>query len=145
FGGPGAALTLLGVGGLLMPWTSGGFFGSFAGITFLVAVATILVMAAVLFVAGAWYRPLAFVAPAVGLLGLGGVLLGDAEYHAADLGQTLAEMRLGSPYWLLLFLAVPVVVALGVRKLNRYELRPWLAMGLRVLGVSVLAFALAEP
>src|SRR5438445_620567 len=40
---------------------------------------------------------------------------------------------------------VPVVVALGVRKLNRHELRPWLAMGLRVLGVSVLAFALAEP
>ena len=57
----------------------------------------------------------------------------------------LAVMRLKAPWWLLLLAVIPALVALSWRRLNRQELRPWFALGLRVLGVAVLALALAEP
>src|SRR5262249_51157769 len=85
-------------------------------------------------------------APAVLLLGLGGVLLGDAEYHAADLAQTVAEMRIGTPFWLILLpFIVPFIVLIGLRRLNRHELRPWVSMGLRILCVTALLLALPDP
>ena len=144
-GGAGAALALFALGGTLLPAPSGGFFAGTAGWLLAVGGGVLVVLAALLLMIGFWNRWLALLAPLAVLLGAGGLLLGQSEYDAADLAQTITEMRIRSPWWLLLLGVVPLVVVLGMRRLNRHELRPWLALGLRVLGVSVLALALAEP
>lgn len=144
FGLPAAGLGLLALGGLTVPgpWS---YSDGLAVWLFTLGLTTLFTLAALLLVAGLWQRETAVGAAALALFGLGGLLLRGIEADAADLGQSLSEMRLRSPWWLLLLAAVPVVVVLGRRKLNRHELRPWLAMGLRVVGVTVLALALAEP
>src|SRR5262245_20682272 len=66
-GGPGAALALLGLGGILIPAPSGSFFSGIAGWLLLVSALGLIAMASLLFLMGFWYRPLAFVVPALGL------------------------------------------------------------------------------
>jgi hypothetical protein len=144
-GAPGAILALLGLGGLIFPAPAGGFFAGTAGWLLVVGAGLIVVVAALLLMIGFWNRYLALLAPVPLLLGLGGFLLGQSEYAVADLAQTITEMRIKSPWWLLLLAVIPFVVLLGARRLNRQEVRPWLALGLRVLGIAALALALAEP
>lgn len=145
-GAPGAVLALLGAGGLVVPWNDGAFFGSVAGLLLMAALGVLVVMAALLFISGAWSRPLAYAVPAVALFALGGVLLGGVEYHAGNLGNSLTSVRLASPFWLILVPVVwPLVILIGYRRLTRHEFRPWLSMGLRLAGVTLLLLALPDP
>src|SRR5262249_16675133 len=66
-GAPGAAFALLALGGLLIPWGDSPFLRSIAGLLFVAAVLVLVVVAALLFISGAWYRPLAYGAPAAAL------------------------------------------------------------------------------
>jgi hypothetical protein len=142
---PGAVLAGLGLGGILFPAPSGGFLAGPAGWLLSAGAVPVVVLVALLLMVGFWNRWLALLAPVPVLLGAGGLLLGDSEHAVADLAQTVSEMRIRSPFWLLLLAVIPLVVLMGARRLNRQEWRPWVALGLRVLGIAVLALALAEP
>ncbi len=109
------------------------------------ALAAFAVAVTLLLLTGFWSRHAAVLAAALGLLGLGGLLLPDAGSTLAELAADLATMRLRAPLWLLLLLTLPLIVRLSRDRLTRHELRPWLALGLRLLGVSLLSLALAEP
>jgi hypothetical protein len=129
---------LFAAGGLALParyatWAVLGAAGVFA-----LAVALLLLL-------GAWSRHAALVLLAVGLVGLGGLLLHNSAESLQETAVDLIAMRIKSPFWLLLLLVIPVVVVLGYRRLNRQELRPWLALGLRISGIALLALALSEP
>ncbi|MFO0925465.1 MAG: VWA domain-containing protein [Gemmataceae bacterium] len=102
-------------------------------------------LAVLLLLTGYWSPPLALAIVAAGLLGLGGVGFTATTTTAAEFARSLADLRLKEPWWLLLLALVPAVVALSWRRLGRDELRPWLALGLRATGVTLLAVALAEP
>jgi hypothetical protein len=98
-----------------------------------------------LFLTGFWYRPAAAFLAALGVLGLGGLLLPGSGAAFTETIESLKGMRIRSPFWLLLLLTLPLIVYLSRDRLTRYEKRPWLALGLRLLGVSILSLALAEP
>ncbi len=132
------ALLLFAAGGAALP-------SVYASWLLLAVAVAFAAQAALLFSLGAWSRPLALLLLAAGLVALGGLALSDSAEPLEESFADLAEMRLRSPAWLALLLAVPAVVALAWRRLNRHEVRPWLALGLRVGGVAVLALALAEP
>jgi hypothetical protein len=134
----GAVLALSAAGGFLLP-------APYASWTVLAALGVFVVLAAGLLLLGFWSRHLALLLLAAGLAGLGGLLLHDSAEDLEELFANLAAMRLKSPWWLFLLLTIPPLVGLSWRRLNREELRPWLALGLRTLGVALLALALAEP
>src|SRR5262249_19209778 len=128
-----------------IPWGDSPFLRSIAGLLFVAAVLVLVVVAALLFISGAWYRPLAYGAPAAALFALGGVLLADGEHHVGNLAKSIIEIRF--PYWpwlVLMLLAPPLVVAFGYRRLSKDEYRPWIVMGVRLLGVCLLILALSE-
>ncbi len=134
----GAALALGGLGGLALPQ------GFAIGIA-VAAAALLAVLLLLLVLAGAWPRSLALLTAVLGLLGIGGMWLPAAGASLAEVGRTLASVELLAPWWLLLLGLLPLFVLLALPRLNRAEPRPWIALGLRCLGVAALALALAEP
>ena len=131
-------LFLFAAGGLLLPddyalWVLAGAAGVF------------VLQVAVLLLSCAWSRHLALGVLTVGLAALGSLALYDSGESLTERLSDLADMRLRSPWWLLLLAVIPVLVLFGYRRLNRQEFRPWLALSLRVLGVAFLALAEAEP
>jgi hypothetical protein len=116
-----------------------------AGWVVIIALAILGAQVALLLQLGYWSRHLALLLLAAGLAGLGGLLLADSAEEVEDIIASLADMRLKSPAWLLLLLLIPAFVLLSFRRLNREEVRPWVALGLRIVGVAFLALALAEP
>jgi uncharacterized membrane protein len=131
-------LLFFAAGGLALP-------AKYAGWTALTVLGVLAVQVALLLLLGAWSRALALLLLAAGLVSLGGLLLADTADDFEEIIGSLADMRLKSPAWLVLLLLIPVFVLLGLRRLNREEVRPWLALGLRIVGVALLALALAEP
>jgi hypothetical protein len=131
-------LLLVAAGGLALP-------PRYAGWTIIIAAGVLGAQVALLLLLGYWSRHVAFLVLVAGLAGLGGFLLADSADELDEIITSLVDMRLKSPAWLFLLLLVPVFVLLGFRRLNREEIRPWLALGLRITGVALLALALAEP
>jgi hypothetical protein len=134
----GAGLLLFAAGGAFLP-------DKYALWTLAAAGGVFILQAALLLLMGAWSRHLALAVLAAVLVALGSLALFDSGENLLDRLSDLAAMRLKSPWWLLLLATIPVIVLLSKRRLNRQEFRPWLALGLRVLGIAFLALALAEP
>jgi hypothetical protein len=105
----------------------------------------LLLLVFVLVLSGAWSRHLAAVVAGVGLLGLGGCSLRPMAAGLLEMVRTLLGVEILAPWWLLLLALIPLCVVLSLPRLNRSERRPWIALGLRCLGVAALAVALAEP
>jgi hypothetical protein len=133
----GAALLLFAAGAFVPLWL--------AKWLALAALAALTAAGVLLLLTGLWSRHAAAAFAALGVVGLGGVLLPGAGTAVAELASDLATLRLRAPAWLLLLLALPLIVHLSRGRLTRHEARPWLALGLRLLGVALLSLALAEP
>jgi Mg-chelatase subunit ChlD len=144
---PGLAFALLVAGPALVVFAAGGLAlpGRLAGWLTLGAAGAFAVAGVLLLLTGAWSRLAALAVGALGLVGLGGLLLPGAGPALVETAASLADMRLRAPGWLFLLLALPVILRLAWPRLSRQELRPWLALGLRLAGVALLALALAEP
>lgn len=133
----GAALLLFAVGVFVPDWLAAWLALGSLGI--------LTVLGLLLVLTGTWFRYAAFTLAALCLLGLGGLLLPTSGTTVAELAESIAGMRLRTPLWLLLLFTLPLVVRLSRDRLTRDELRPWLALGLRLAGIALLALALAEP
>jgi hypothetical protein len=124
--------------GLLLP--------SWVAWSLLIGSASLLsVLLFVLLLSGAWSRHLAAFAVVLGLLALGGCILRPMIAGLGELRRTLNGVEILAPWWLLLLALIPLCILLSLPRLNRSEPRPWIALGLRCLGVAALALALAEP
>jgi Mg-chelatase subunit ChlD len=138
-GAPGVCLLLLGAGGLALD--QGGLaFWLLAG-----AGGLYLVMLVGLLISGVWSRTAALVLLVPALVGLGGWWLRGSEEVASEVALALVGMRLKNPWWLLVWLVLPLVVLLAFPRLFRGEVRPWVTLGLRCAGVALLGLALCEP
>jgi Mg-chelatase subunit ChlD len=142
-----AAPAVLAVGGLFLSknwaWvllaTAGGLF---------------FVLLLLLLVSGAWWRAPAYLVAGLTLLGLGGLLVGATGEGLVEAYRTLRTVEFLEPWWLLLLLCVPVIVAFSLRSLDLGEVwrrrriespRPWVSLGLRVALIVFITLALAEP
>src|SRR5262249_44073117 len=111
---PCAAPALLAVGGLLLAQTWGwGLLATAGGPFFLVLL--------VLPVTGAWWRSVAYLTAGLTLLGLGGLLVGATGQGLVEAYRTLRTVEFLEPWWLLLLLLVPVIVAFSLRSLDLGE------------------------
>ncbi len=131
-------LAVASVGGLALPPRWGGWLLVFAAALF---VGLFLLLA----FSGAWWRSLAYSVAVLALLGAGGLWLNAAGASALEMVRDLRGLTFLHPWWLLLFLLIPLFFLLSAPRLNRSEPRPWVAVGLRSAGVICLALALAEP
>ncbi|MFM7152348.1 MAG: vWA domain-containing protein, partial [Gemmataceae bacterium] len=98
-----------------------------------------------LFLSGFWSRSWMMGCAAMMVLGLGGILLPGSPHNLAELGHRLASLRCHSPWWLLGLGLLPIVATLGWNRLASDDRRPWLTLALRLLGVTLLVLALADP
>jgi uncharacterized membrane protein len=133
-----AALVLLGLGGLLIPFPVALWVGA-AGALLLLCLVIILV------VTGAWRARIACLAAALIFLGLGGLgteSCGEAVFRA---GKLFLSLEATKPWWFLLLLVLPLIVLFSRRSLAGLgPVRKWLAIGLRCLLLFFLVMALAE-
>jgi uncharacterized membrane protein len=136
--GLGVGVALLGLGGMLVSPE----YGMWLAIG---ALAVLFVMVFAMVLSGWWWAPLACVVGGVALLGLGG--LGE-EPAATVLSAAFAfvrNLRPLKPWWLLLLLLIPAIIALSFRSLAGLgPIRRWVAIGLRCALVLFLTLALAE-
>jgi uncharacterized membrane protein len=146
----GGLLLTFGIGGLIPnlqfgsvrePW-------SMADIGYWIAAAClflILAKFAVLALTGRWFAIVAAGVVAFGVLGCGlgfGKTLSDWLVSAA---QTVLQLEVARPLWLLLLLLIPLIVWMSYRSLAGLgPTRRWLAIGLRSLLIALLTLALAE-
>src|SRR5579864_4337699 len=133
------SLLLLGIGGLgAYPeswaiWIAGGSFAVLFG------------MLAVVVITGQWWPQLAYVSGAFFLLGIGGLAAEQGTHSLQEAGKFITSLRPIQPWWLLLLLLVPLIIALSFRSLTGLgPTRRWLAIALRCLLISFLALALAD-
>ncbi|HEY7311088.1 MAG TPA: VWA domain-containing protein [Gemmataceae bacterium] len=133
-----AALAVAAVGGLALPprwaWWILVYSVAILGCLFLLLALT-----------GAWQRWSAYVVAVLVLLGSGGLWLDATGSKFLEIGRDLRGLTFLHPWWLALFLLVPLFFLLSSPRLNRSEPRPWIAVGLRSAGVICLSVALAEP
>jgi hypothetical protein len=143
----GAAVAVLGAGGLSL----GAEWGVWVLLGTLVALFLMLV---VLVASSAWWAPLGWAAAFLLALGLGGLWVDRLGTALAELGRSLRSTEFTHPWWLLLLLLLPVIVAFGLRSLDLEtvfqrrkveSIRPWVSLLLRCLLVVFLTLALAEP
>jgi hypothetical protein len=136
--GCGAALALLAVGGFFLP-------APFAGWTILAAFSAFAIQVGLLLLLGFWSRHLALLLLGASLVGLGGILLHDSGDDLAEQFANLAAMRLKSPWWLLLLLTIPVLVALSWRRLSRESCGPGWRWGSVSLACPFLPWRWPSP
>jgi hypothetical protein len=132
------ALSIASVGGLSLSPRWGGWLLVFAAALF---IGLFLILA----VSGAWWRWPAYGVVVMALFGAGGLWLNAIGAGILEVGHDLRGLTFLHPWWLLLFLLVPLFFVLSAPRLNRSEPRPWIAVGLRSAGVICLSVALAEP
>ena len=133
------SLLLLSLGGLQLipdewsPWvaTAGG--------------GALVVLFAVVVISGNWWPVAGYVAAAVLLFGLGGIITEPGTWALTMAGRFLYSLEPLQPWWLLLLLFVPVIIWLSFRSLAGLGPgRRVLAIGLRCLLIALLTLALAE-
>src|SRR5262249_46132647 len=92
-----------------------------------------------------WIPPVAWGLAAILFLGLGGWLGVALGRDLIDLAKTATSFQVVQPWWLLLLLVLPFIVALSYRSLAGLgPTRRWLAIGLRCVILTLLILALAE-
>jgi uncharacterized membrane protein len=136
------------LGGVLLAAGLGGcvpLSARFAGPIVLTAAGVMAVLLFVLLLVGAWSPVAASIVAAGGLFAGGSLLLPDAGRGLLHLAHALREIELLAPRWLWLLAVLPVFVWMSRKRLNRHELRPWVAVALRCLGVAAVVLALTEP
>ncbi len=130
--------TIVGLGGLALSPQWGGWI-------FVSSVVALVGLLLLLAVSGLWWRWLAYGFGFLALLGLGGLWLNALGAGVLDLYGALRGLTVLRPAWLLLWLLLPLFFVFSAPRLNRSEPRPWIAVGLRSVGVVCLSLALAEP
>jgi uncharacterized membrane protein len=133
-----AALALLALGGLVVP-----FDVAFWGVS--LALTALFVALVVVVWTGRWSAPLGWILGGFLLLGLGGLAANAVGQGLVEAGRILIHLEVSEPIWLLLLALLPVVVLLSFRSLGGLgPVRRWLAIGLRCALVLFLILALAE-
>jgi hypothetical protein len=136
--GLGAAIGLTGIGGLALPFEPAAWIAGVAAALFFLSLLWLVVT-------GHWSTILGLVLGAGLCIGLGGLGLVETGRGLVHLTRTARSVEFVSPWWLLLLVFVPVVFHLSYRSLAGLgPIRRWVAIGLRCLLVTSLAFALAE-
>jgi uncharacterized membrane protein len=134
-----AAMTLAAVGGLALPSRTAGAW------TAALALAALLLMLAALVLFGRWWAPLGYAVGVALLVGLGGWLTIPLGAALVGAGRFLVSLRPAQPWWLLLLLLVPLLVALSFRSLAGLgPVRRWVALGLRCSLIVLVILAVAE-
>src|SRR5438132_908519 len=134
----GAALALLGLGGLVLPFDIALWAG--AG-----AAAILFGMLLVVITTGSWWAPLGYVIGAVLFLTIGGICNAAVGVGLAEAGKTIISLEPTQPWWLLLLGLVPFLIWISYRSLAGLgPVRRWIAIGLRCALVIFLTLALAE-
>src|SRR5262245_2228951 len=106
----GAAFGLTGLGGLLLPSEFGLWLGG-------AALGVLFCMLLVVIVTGNWWAPLGYGMGAILLLGLGAACTELASFGLGELGRVIVSLEPTQPWWLLLLLTVPAIIALSFRSL----------------------------
>jgi uncharacterized membrane protein len=134
-----SCLVLVGIGGLgAIPgewalWIAGG------------SAVILFGMLAVVVITGQWWPPLAYVSGAIFLLGIGGLGAEKATHALNEVGKSIISLRPNQPWWLVLLVLVPLIIALSFRSLTGLgPTRRWLAITLRCLLILFLVLALAD-
>lgn len=132
------ASALLGIGGLSVP-------PAYAFWIAIAAVACLFLMLLVMVLSSYWWAPLAWVAAAVALVGVGDLGAGPIGDDLAEAYRFVRNLRPLQPWWLLLLLLIPLIILLSFRSLSGLgPVRRWVAIGLRCALVLFLTLALAE-
>ena len=143
------ALAALALGGLLLsnkPLTVTDEPIDLAILVAAVGAAGLVVSLIVLLLFRAWSFALAAVFAGLLLLGVGGLTLRPAGALLTDSLKSVTGVQFVRPWWLLTLLAVPLIPLISRRSLSGLgRTRKWAAIGLRSLGVLLLALALGEP
>ena len=134
-----SSLILLGIGGLGVIagewaiWLAGGAFAVLFG------------MMAVVVITGQWWPPLAYGSAAIFLLGIGRFGVEKATHAVEEAGKSIISLRPNQPWWLVLLVLLPLIIALSFRSLTGLgPTRRWLAIALRCLLILFLVLALAD-
>lgn len=134
----GAAVVLFAIGGLAVP-------SPWAGWAALIAAGVLVLMLVLVVSTGRWSARLAWGAAAVLVVGIGGILLESIARGMELAVGTFLRLEAVRPWWLVLLLLVPVIVALSYRSLAGLgPVRRWAAIALRSALVVLLTLALAE-
>ncbi len=133
-----AAALLPSLGGLIASPDAGLWFAAiFAGLFFLQLLWLIIT--------NDWSMPLAIGVASLMAFGLGAWITPEATRGFLDVGRVVAGVQVVHPWWLLILLSLPVVVAISFKSLAGLgPFRRWAAIGLRCLLIALLTLALAE-
>ena len=132
-------LICLGLGGMFLAGTKLSIWFIGGSVTVLFGMFIVLILST------NWSTPAAYGALALGIVGVGGILLDPLADYLYDHGSRLANSRFLQPWWLLLLLVLPLIVLLSVRSLSGLgTARRAMAILLRCLAVSFVILALAE-
>jgi len=134
-----ATLFLLGLGGLNLVSGDWPVWITATGLILLFAMFAVVIMT------GSWWTPLARVAAAAVCFGIGNLSTDHAGRALQEFVRFVLSLEPVQPWWLLLLLLVPLIVAISFRSLSGLgPLRRWLAIGLRCLVITLLVLALAD-
>ena len=114
----------------------------------LVAVASMLLFLAgfVLLIFRLWSFPLGMTLGAMLLIGVGGLTVRPVGGALVEAFKSFHGVEFVRPEWLVLLAFVPLIVLMSRRSLSGLgPTRKWAAIGLRALGITLLALALSEP
>lgn len=135
----GAALALVGLGGL------GGLPPAFGFVALVAALCVLLALFIVVVSTGWWSAWLGYALAALLLLGFGAAAGPSLTAGFNDAWLFVSTLEALEPGWLLLLLLVPVLAWYSWRRLTPLgPIRRWVALGLRCLLIVFIALALAE-
>ena len=141
--------TLLAVGALtLTNWPVSLFNYQFTFAEALLGVAFVgfALTLALLIVSRLWSFGLGVFLGAVTSLGIGAALLPDLSNWLVVAFKNILGLEFVQPEWLFLLLFVPMIYFISRKSLSGLgPTRKWVAISARMLGIALLAFALAEP
>ena len=142
-------LATLALGGLLLtnkPLTIAEDPIDLATLIALVSAGGLVIALFALLIFRVWSFTLATILAGLLLLGIGGLTLRPTGLLLADAVRSISSVQFVSPVWLLALLVVPLIPLISRRSLSGLgTTRKWAAIGLRALGVTLLALALGEP
>ena len=94
---------------------------------------------------GRWWLPIAAGVGGLVMFALGSVCVAALQEGLLVAARTVRSLEAGQPWWLLLLLLVPLIIALSFRSLAGLgPVRRWVAIGLRCALILFLTLALAE-
>ena len=147
--GVAGASTLLAVGALtLTQWPVSLFNYQFTIAEALLGVAFVgfALTLAILILTRLWSFGLGVTLGAIACLGIGATIIPDLSKWLVDAGKNILGLEFVQPEWLFLLLFVPLIYLISRKSLSGLgPTRKWVAISARMIGIALLAFALAEP